>query len=560
MVGSTVGFMEAAAHTTASVSDRAAVLRAAQEALTGLAGVLWQAAGADLGTLLTALDEVCSLAAAGRVAVTREALTRGEVASSQAGSLRAWIDAHAPSLAVSCGASQVATVVEAGSRPATAAVTHAVCDGQVPVSVGVSVIREMDRLRPRLQPDAASTVLDAMLTVGAGFGTRAVRDLRARLLAEYGRPGEFQTDQDAASALVSLSAPVGDELGAFTYQLTLDAEGKAVLEAAIGPLSAPVPAPDGTPDRRPARQRRGQALVEVCRRAATAAASPPVGAKTTLVVTMDWRHLRDCVNAGRVLGSTSDGELLAPDTMRKLACDADLIPAVLASPSQVLDLGRTTRLFSPAQVKGLWLRDGGCTFPGCTIPAHWCQAHHLRHWIDDGPTSLANAGLLCARHHTVVHRDHLHARIDAHTGRVAWDLSPGSYDRALLASGVSRWTRRPRDGSEVDETSSGPDRSTEPAAEGRGRPPGSPADSPRPPSPPGAPTGPANPLAAPVTAIPGTLRTVSVPTGPVNPPEVPTGPANPPEVATGSPRASGVPTDPLGPPGISGEPTHVRSA
>jgi hypothetical protein len=455
VVGSRLNLMDAAAPATASVSDRAAALRAAREALTGLAGVLWQASGAELGPLMGLLDDLSSLAGAGRVAVAQEALIRGEVAAGQAGSLRAWIDTHAPSLAVSYGTGQVAAVVEAGSRPETAAITHAVCDGAVPVSVGVAVIREMDRLRPRLQPDAIPTVVHAMLTVGAGFGTRAVRELRARLLAEHGRPGEFQADQDAAAALISLSGPVGDELGAFSYQLTLDAEGKAVLEAAIGPLSAPAPAPDGTPDRRPARQRRGQALIEVCRRATTAGATPPVGAKATLVVTMDWRHLRDSRNAGRVLGSTADGDLLAPETMRKLACDADLIPAILAGPSHVLDLGRTTRLFSPAQVKALWLRDRGCTFPGCSIPAHWCQAHHLRHWIDGGMTWLVNAGLLCARHHTVVHRDHLYAEISADTGQVEWDVSPGSYDRALAAIGVSRFTPRSGDASADDGEASG---------------------------------------------------------------------------------------------------------
>ena len=90
MVGPRVAYMDATARSTASVSDRDAALRAAREALTGLAGVLWQAAGGDLGSLLGLLDEVCSLAAAGRVAVAREAVTRGEVAASQAGSLRAW--------------------------------------------------------------------------------------------------------------------------------------------------------------------------------------------------------------------------------------------------------------------------------------------------------------------------------------------------------------------------------------------------------------------------------------------------------------------------------------
>ena len=139
-----------AARAGASVADRAESLAAARVALVGLVETLWQASGGELAALLTTLDEVCTLAAAGRVAVVREAVTRGEVSASQAGSLTAWIAQHAPSLAVAGGCAQVATVVEAGGRMTTAPVTAAVCEGRVPIPVAVSVIREIDRLRPRL--------------------------------------------------------------------------------------------------------------------------------------------------------------------------------------------------------------------------------------------------------------------------------------------------------------------------------------------------------------------------------------------------------------------------
>ncbi|MQA63796.1 MAG: HNH endonuclease, partial [Actinophytocola sp.] len=47
--------------------------------------------------------------------------------------------------------------------------------------------------------------------------------------------------------------------------------------------------------------------------------------------------------------------------------------------------------------------DKGCVFVGCTRPAEWTQAHHIRHWIDLGPTDIANLCLLCAEHHRLIH-------------------------------------------------------------------------------------------------------------------------------------------------------------
>ena len=78
------------------------------------------------------------------------------------------------------------------------------------------------------------------------------------------------------------------------------------------------------------------------------------------------------------------------ETARRLACDAKVIPAVLGSTSQPLDLGRSTDLVSTALRRALAVRDGGCAFPGCERPVAWTQAHHCRHWADGGPTSLSN--------------------------------------------------------------------------------------------------------------------------------------------------------------------------
>ena len=96
---------------------------------------------------------------------------------------------------------------------------------------------------------------------------------------------------------------------------------------------------------------------------------------------------------------------VAATTLRKIACDADIIPALLGTHSEILDLGRKTRLFTPAQRTALTARDQGCTFPNCTTPAPWCEAHHITYWSHDGPTNLANGALLCTHHHHLVHKE-----------------------------------------------------------------------------------------------------------------------------------------------------------
>lgn len=153
------------------------------------------------------------------------------------------------------------------------------------------------------------------------------------------------------------------------------------------------------------------------------------GAKATLMVTMPLSDLQERVGAGTVLGTIEDDALLAPETVRRAACDARVIPVVLGSRGEVLELGRAERLFTPAQARAVLLRDRHCTFPRCDAPAFWCYLHHVVHWADGGPTDWLNTALLCGRNHTIVHRDRLIATVSP-TG-VRWDTTPGRYDTAL---------------------------------------------------------------------------------------------------------------------------------
>ena len=443
VVAVNVGVMDsiAAAHDSAS---RRAEIRAATRTVTELVALLWQVQGGELGALLGELDALAAVVCGARVAVVGEAEARGEISASQAGSTAGWVAEHAPTLAAGSGAGQVARLVRECARPDLSTVRAAAITGAVSVPVALTVVSEFARLKPRLREEAAPTVLQGLLDMGIADGPRGVRSLRPALLAAHGADGEFQADADTAERLVSLSRPSTDELGALTYQLVLDPAGAAALEAAIGPLSAPVPGPDGERDSRSPQLRRGQALIEVCRRATSAGDRPPAGVKTTLMLTMSYDDLAARVGAATVVGSGQGGALIAPETVRRLACDANVIPTVLGSRGEILDLGRSTRLATPGQLAALWLRDRGCSFPGCTTPAHWCDAHHLVHWADGGQSNLANLALLCGRHHSIAHRDHLIGYVNAPGGAfdggaidggaidgtaVTWNVIPGSYDR-----------------------------------------------------------------------------------------------------------------------------------
>jgi hypothetical protein len=87
-----------------------------------------------------------------------------------------------------------------------------------------------------------------------------------------------------------------------------------------------------------------------------------------------------------------------------LACDAAIGRVLLRGASEVLDIGRRTRLVTPSLRRALERRDRGCVEPGCTAPAAWCDSHHIVHWSAHGPTDLANLELRCRRHHVLQHR------------------------------------------------------------------------------------------------------------------------------------------------------------
>jgi hypothetical protein len=181
----------------------------------------------------------------------------------------------------------------------------------------------------------------------------------------------------------------------------LDPEAAEQLTGLFQPLAKPGPADaDGNADPRTTDQRQGDALADIIDLAARTDDLPTAGGERAVVtVTVSLAELER--RAGAALldssGWTSISEL------RRWCCDAKVLPAVLGTQGEVLDLGRASRLATPAQRRALALRDGGCARPGCTRSPRWTHVHHVRHWIDGGPSDLDNMVLVCARHHRELH-------------------------------------------------------------------------------------------------------------------------------------------------------------
>ena len=308
------------------------------------------------------------------------------------------------------------------AEPASDVFGEAFRSGAMPLAKADLVSRFVKDVRSVADSEALTADVESLVEAasdnhrGRGLTTRELRSAISYATQLIKSAEDLERDEHRRRLARSLHKSQGPA-GMSRYQVILDPEGAAILDAAVQALSAPVKGPDGEPDPRSAATRRADALLEIVRRGVSSPGAQPKTEKAHVVVTIPLAHLiEECRGAGLAM----NGELLSPAVVRRMACDARIIPMVLGSKGDVLDIGLGDRFFTPAQRTAVWHRDRHCTFPGCTIPAEWSDVHHVQWWSRGGPTDFANAALLCGRHHTLVHQRDLTATV-TDTG-VTWHV------------------------------------------------------------------------------------------------------------------------------------------
>jgi hypothetical protein len=158
-------------------------------------------------------------------------------------------------------------------------------------------------------------------------------------------------------------------------------------------------------------QRRVDALLDLVRAGQGQLDAPPRAAdpdRYTLHLVADVDALADRVGRAELV----DGSPVSIDTISRVACDCGVVRHLMRGPSQPLDLGRRTPVWSTAQRRAIMVRDRGrCRFPSCS--RRTCDVHHVVHFADGGVTAVDNGILLCPRHHTLVHEGRFTIRGDA---------------------------------------------------------------------------------------------------------------------------------------------------
>jgi hypothetical protein len=211
-------------------------------------------------------------------------------------------------------------------------------------------------------------------------------------------------------------------LGMVRVDGNLDPESGETLLTALNAVLDAEARSRGEDDRRTPAQRRADALIEICRQFLDRGDRPTVAGERP--------HVTLTVGAEALAGSSAPTELdhvgpVPVETARRLACDASVMRVVMSGRSEPLDVGRRTPVIPPSMRRAVIVRDGHCRFPGCDRPHTWCDAHHVVHWADGGPTAVQNLVLLCRRHHRLVHQPD-GFRLDLVDGRPGFFRPDGS--------------------------------------------------------------------------------------------------------------------------------------
>ena len=426
----------------------------------------WRCTDTELEHLVANLSASIHRLQSFRITLLTEAAERAIPQGRGANGAAAWLNNLTTSTSLR---SAIRTAKLAAALTSDAGVAAAYHAGRISGDDAVLIIAFLERPPTGMPEEAAAASRDYLIDTAAGGDTRDVRRAIARLEHIFDTdhtPAAEDVDRNEFYASTSLN-------GRMAIKGDVDAETAEMLLAALSPLAAPHPnTATGDRDARSAAQRRADAFAEILRRYLDSATGPTEGGdRPHLSVHINAADLIDhhtdaCDHADACDATAADADQSEPDasepdqsdterphpdrlayrqlfentetgwmpwmgpltvrSTRRLACDCVRTTIVLDEDGCPVDLGRTTRVVSKRLRKVVAARDHGCAFPGCGRPESWCDAHHVHHWVDGGPTDLDNLVLLCRFHHRLMH--HTDWDVVMGTDRHPWFIPPAGID------------------------------------------------------------------------------------------------------------------------------------
>lgn len=239
------------------------------------------------------------------------------------------------------------------------------------------------------------TEAEALLLEAVGDGVDDTRKILDYWRCRVDRAAAFiELEEQLERRRCSVSRTTyGMVIGAFALPAL---EGETFLCA----LDALMPPPiEG--DGRSAVQRRADALGDLARSFLDGSETPVAGGERPhLTVHVGLPTLLDLAGD---LHETEDGVVMDPALVGQIACDSSVSRVIFGPKSEVLDVGRRTRVVPAGLRRAVVARDRHCVAPGCRRSARWCDVHHMLPWSEGGETTLDNLCLLCRYHHTLLH-------------------------------------------------------------------------------------------------------------------------------------------------------------
>jgi hypothetical protein len=166
--------------------------------------------------------------------------------------------------------------------------------------------------------------------------------------------------------------------------------------------------------------RQAQALIALVNGASESASD--ILARAEIVVHVDLETLQHGLHSGGTC-RTALGADLPVETVRRLACEAEILPVVLDGRSVPIDVGRSKRLATVHQRRALEAIHPTCAIPDCEVIFDHCNVHHIEYWAKSdsgggGSTDLNNMVPLCSRHHHAAHEGGWKLQLDPDTREI----------------------------------------------------------------------------------------------------------------------------------------------